>query len=92
MGTQSSSGGGAVDSLVIQQQRLLIAASDGVGHVVVAEHVAVEAALSHPVDAVLRRPVTFLVGDEERAVGVQADAVGGAETVGQNLGLRAVLC
>ena len=43
------------------------------------------------VDAVLRRPEPFLVGQEERAVGVEADAVRGAEAGGQDLGLRAVL-
>jgi hypothetical protein len=34
--------------------------------------------------------VTLLVGDEERAVGIEADAVGGAESGGEDVGVGAV--
>ena len=62
----------------------------GVGDRSVAEHVAVEAAGLHAVDAVLRRPEAFLVGDEEGAVVIDAHAVRGAEAGGEDLGLRPV--
>ena len=61
-----------------------------VGHVVVAPHVAVEAADLDVVDAVFRGPEALLVGQEERAVVVQADPVGGAEAGGEDVGAEAV--
>ena len=89
--TQSSSAGERSKSLVIQQSGCFIAASDVSVTSCVAPHVAVEAAPFDQVDAVLRRPESFLVGHEERAVRVEADAVGGAEAGGEDLGRRAVL-
>ena len=75
---------------MIQQTRRLHRRVGRVGHVVIAPHVAVESARLDAVDPVLRGPEPFLVGEEERAVGVQAHAVGGAETGGEDLGRRAV--
>ncbi len=89
-GTQTSSAGLRSLSLVIQTIGCSIAESDGVGDVGVAEHVAVEAAGLDAVDAVLRRPVAFLVGDEKGAVVIDAHAVRGAETGGEDVGARAV--
>ena len=50
----------------------------------VSPHVAVEATLDYPVDPVLWRPVSFLVGDEEGAIGINTDAVGSAEPGGDD--------
>ena len=78
-------------ALVIQTTRLPHGIVARVGDVVVAPEVAVEAARrGDQVDAVLRRPVAFLVGDEQGAVRVEAHAVRGAEAVGQDVGARAV--
>ena len=57
-----------------------------VGHVVIPEHVAVEAAAADMIDPVLRVPVALLVGHEERAVGLDTDTVGRAEAGGDDLG------
>ena len=54
-------------------------------------HVAVEAILADEVDAVLRRPVAFLVAGEKRAVAIHRHAVGRAEAIGNAPALGAVL-
>jgi len=55
--------------------------SDGGVAVDVAEEFAGAVAVD-PVDAVLGVPVAFLVGDDEGAIGVEADAIGSAEAGG----------
>ena len=58
----------------------------------VSPHVAVETRWqSDQVDPVFRRPRSFLVRDEERAVVVHAHAVGGTKAIRENLRVRAVL-
>ena len=42
------------------------------------------------IDAVFRGPVTFLIGDEECAVRVEADAVGGSKSMCDDLGGGAI--
>ena len=54
------------------------------GQPVIAAHVAVEPARLDPVDPVLRRPMAFLIADNERAVIVDQQTVGCAETVGDD--------
>ena len=80
LGHPEQLGGAAVLAVRDPHHRLLHRGIRGVGDVGVAEHVAVEAAGFHAVDAVLRRPVAFLVGHEETAVVVDGNAVGRAET------------
>ena len=83
-------GGRAVDGFVHPQERRGHGGVGRVGGRAVAPHVAEKLSGRDAVDAVHRHPVTLLVGDEEGAVGVQAHAVGGAKTVGEDFGLRAV--
>ena len=76
-------GGGAV--------KVVVHPDDGRGDIrfgealVVAHEVAVKLALLDEVDFVLRRPVALLVAHVKRAVRVDADAVGRAETAGDDL-------
>ena len=56
----------------------------------VAKHVAVKLAGPNPVDSVLWIPVPFLIGDDERAIAIDADTVGGTEAVGDDFSLLAV--
>ena len=56
----------------------------------VAKHVAVKATLANPIDAVLRIPMSLLVGDDERTIRIQAHAVGGAKSVGDDVSSLAV--
>ena len=76
-------GGGAV--------KVVVHPDDGRGDVgfgeafVVAHEVSVKLALLDEVDLVFRRPVALLVAHVKRAVRVDADAVGRAETAGDDL-------
>src|ERR1700728_4254048 len=62
-----------------------------VGDVMIAPHVAVEAPPFDPIDPVFWGPESLLVREEKRAVRVEADAVGGAETRRQDFGACTVL-
>ncbi len=83
-------GGRAIEGVGDPAQRLLHRVVGRIGHVVIAEHVAVEAPFTNPVDAVLGIPVPLLVGDDERAVGIEADAVGRPKAFAQDFGMQAV--
>ena len=82
--------GGAVELIGEPDERLLHGAIARVLRRAIGPHVAVESTLANEVDAVLRRPMAFLVGDIEAAVIINAHAVRGAETIGDNLGSAAV--
>jgi hypothetical protein len=56
----------------------------------IAEHVSVEPTGRDPIDPILRVPVPLLVGDDERAIGIEADTVGCAKTGRKDVGPRAV--
>ena len=86
LSTRTSSAGRAVEGVGDPADRLLHRRVGRVGDVVITPHVAVEAAPLDPVDPVLGDPEPLLVGEEEGAVGVEADAVGGAEAGRQDLG------
>ena len=62
----------------------------GVGDVVIAEHVAVEAAGADMVDPVLRIPVPLLIGHPKRAVGLDTHPIGRPEATGHDLRRRPV--
>src|SRR5262245_32988154 len=48
------------------------------------------AAYLNQVDAILRQPKAFLIGEEKRSVGIETDAVGSAKAGGENIRARAV--
>src|SRR5262249_43412927 len=56
----------------------------------ISPHIAVEASGLDVVDSIFRSPESLLVGEEKRAVVVQADSVGGTKAGGENIGATAV--
>ena len=93
LGNPEEFGGGAVELVGDPAERVFHGGVCGVGNGGVAVDVAEEfggAVAVDPVDAVLGIPVTFLVGDDEGAIGVEADAIGGAEAGGEDVGAGAV--
>ena len=72
-------------------ERLLHRGVSDIRRGAIGPHVPEELALADEIDPVLRCPVTFLIGDVERAVVIDANPIGGTETIGNNRGLRAVL-
>ena len=78
--------GAAVEGIGEPDERLL---HDGIGRVfggTVGPLIAVELTFTDEVDAVLRCPVAFLIGDVKGAVVIDADTVGRAKSIGDDLG------
>ena len=62
----------------------------GIGDIGVAENISIEATGFDAIDAIFGGPVSFLVSDKKGAVLIEADAIGGAESVGDDVGAFSV--
>ena len=93
LGNPEEFGGRAVEGVGDPAKRIRHRGVAGVGDGGVAVDVAKEFSWSvavDPVNTVFGIPVAFLVGDDESPVGVEADAIGGAESGGEDVGFGAV--
>ena len=62
----------------------------GIGDIRIAENISIEATGFDTIDTIFGGPVSFLVSDKKCAVLIDADAIGGAESVGDDVGAFSV--